>query len=1368
MRLRRYLRRLAIVLTAAMLLAGILAAGLLGLMQTAWAKQYLTRMASARLSSSSGARVTLAPIEGWVPGRLRVPELVVEDDKGPCLRAEDIVLVWLPLEALLGRLHVREVGAATLQVFRLPQSHRPVSRESPKPPREIGLLSHLCVDRFYVSRASIANQRSPVNTDFSVEGSLAHEAADNVIHSSLRIEPLEGPATSASVEASLKPDLSSLSLQGSYSEAAGGIVAGLLRLKSDQPVSLSVHGDGPLMDWHGAMAASGGTDGFLNAKVRTSLRHPLEATMQGAFRVPKELVSERAAAWLAEENSFRLAASADAAEKLNISDLTVASSKANVGLSGGLDLAARSVHLEYAVSVTDAALMSGTTGFSCASPLAATGTMDGPLLQPHVALDLQAAAAEYRGIKATTVRCHLDGDLDVPRFAPLGVIHVEGDLDHVTGLPSPAAEVTDGSLTFSSALQLEESGQFQFADLHVKTPHATLEAHGSFDAKKKSIEASYKAAIPRADFISTLAKRPAKGSIELEGSFHGMWPALEAKLTAQVKEPAIGGVQADSIAVTAQMRDIPEGPNGHFNAIFRKNDQEGTILSNFVLRGKTIELTALKSAVPGGQTDGDIAVDLVRRNAKGALHASFDDLSWVGRLTGRDLAGKAKADIKLSVEKDEENIGGSVTVEDLKAGRASMGRAVAEVDLKNAFKTPYGRIRLTVSQSSAGPLIVDNASAEIEGDSAQGTFDISLKGKYRQPVAISTSGKLTRSGQNVSCRVTKAEAQCFGYPIMLKEPFVAAYDGKALRADKIAFGFDPGELDAGVEIDASAMHVKCALDGLTLDRILLDGKPVLSGTVSGSLDLNGAPSRPEGSAQVHLQDLRLVSSSLQHIDPASLTLEATLRNGLLRTHLAETGGLLGKPLQGDLDVPLRFSAVPFMFDVPKGGALKGKLAVHADLSRVGDLLRLDDQRLAGTLDLTLDVSGTVAEPRLLQSKGSLQNASYEHFALGTVLKDARATLSGDGSRLRIEDATASDGGKGRIDASGSIELSPAKSFPLDLDVKLTESAFVRRDDVTATVNGNMRVIGTLGSPKVTGKVQVVNAEVGIPERSAQSASALEVIDKGAPKANKESETAGPASPKPRPAGLQKRLSLDMDVEAPGRVFVRGRGLDSEWKGACHVGGNALEPLITGNVALVRGQFSLLGNRFTLSRGNVQFNGAWPPTPTLEVDSETQLKDMTAYLKVSGTTAAPSVQLESDPPANRDEILARILFGRGLANISPFEALQLAEATDALAGGKGPLQITERVRRILRVDQIGVTQASGGLEDTPQRNERTKDSAVRVGKYLRKGVYVEVQQGLGSETGKVQTDVNITPNLSLESTLDRNARTGIGLKWKKNY
>lgn len=279
-----------------------------------------------------------------------------------------------------------------------------------------------------------------------------------------------------------------------------------------------------------------------------------------------------------------------------------------------------------------------------------------------------------------------------------------------------------------------------------------------------------------------------------------------------------------------------------------------------------------------------------------------------------------------------------------------------------------------------------------------------------------------------------------------------------------------------------------------------------------------------------------------------------------------------------------------------------------------------------------------------------------------------------------------------------------------------------------------------------------HAEINIPERAPPPMVALEVVDKGAP-----APVAAPET-KIAPRGLRARLGLDVDIETPGRTFVRGRGIDSEWKGSFHVTGAAIEPPIAGNASLVRGRFNLLGKRFALTRGVVQFSGGWPPAPALDVESETQLKDMTGFLKVSGTTAAPVVTIESDPPAARDEILARMLFNRDLAHVSPIEAIQLAEAADLLAGRKGLFQFTERARKILRVDNIDVAQENGDM----------KDSSVRVGKYLRNDVYVQVEQGLGAETGKVQTEVSITPNLSVESTVDRNAKTGIGLKWKKDY
>src|SRR3546814_17692228 len=51
--------------------------------------------------------------------------------------------------------------------------------------------------------------------------------------------------------------------------------------------------------------------------------------------------------------------------------------------------------------------------------------------------------------------------------------------------------------------------------------------------------------------------------------------------------------------------------------------------------------------------------------------------------------------------------------------------------------------------------------------------------------------------------------------------------------------------------------------------------------------------------------------------------------------------------------------------------------------------------------------------------------------------------------------------------------------------------------------------------------------------------------------------------------------LDIVVEMPRRVFVRGRGLDSEWRGRISVQGPAASPAVTGTPELLRGQLSVV-------------------------------------------------------------------------------------------------------------------------------------------------------------------------------------------------
>jgi translocation and assembly module TamB len=150
--------------------------------------------------------------------------------------------------------------------------------------------------------------------------------------------------------------------------------------------------------------------------------------------------------------------------------------------------------------------------------------------------------------------------------------------------------------------------------------------------------------------------------------------------------------------------------------------------------------------------------------------------------------------------------------------------------------------------------------------------------------------------------------------------------------------------------------------------------------------------------------------------------------------------------------------------------------------------------------------------------------------------------------------------------------------------------------------------------------------------------------------------------------------------------------------------------------------------------------------------------MVARMNLSGSAVSPKLTLTSEPPFPSDEILTRLLFGRGVADITPMQAVQLAAAARTLAGGNSSFDIMERARRFLTVDQLEVKQSEG----------TDKQTTVSAGKYLREGVYLEVEKGVGPESGKSSVEVDVTPNMTLETEVGENAQGGVGLNWKLNY
>ncbi|HEV8679776.1 MAG TPA: translocation/assembly module TamB domain-containing protein, partial [Stellaceae bacterium] len=234
---------------------------------------------------------------------------------------------------------------------------------------------------------------------------------------------------------------------------------------------------------------------------------------------------------------------------------------------------------------------------------------------------------------------------------------------------------------------------------------------------------------------------------------------------------------------------------------------------------------------------------------------------------------------------------------------------------------------------------------------------------------------------------------------------------------------------------------------------------------------------------------------------------------------------------------------------------------------------------------------------------------------------------------------------------------------------------------------------------------------------------------------------------------------------------RGHGLDSEWRGQLEIAGTSASPAITGTLEAVRGSFDLLGKNFRLTRGAILFEGGDKFDPRLDIATEVTASDIVAQAVIGGLASAPTVTLSSTPAVPQDEILSRVLFNRGLGQITVGEGLQVAQAAATLAGG-GP-GVLDRLRSGLGLDRLsfgapapGV--ASSNLNPAAGGSATSNSTAISGGKYVAEGVYVGATQGTTPQSSKVTVEIELRPRVTVETDLSQTGGSGIGLNYKYDY
>jgi translocation and assembly module TamB len=121
------------------------------------------------------------------------------------------------------------------------------------------------------------------------------------------------------------------------------------------------------------------------------------------------------------------------------------------------------------------------------------------------------------------------------------------------------------------------------------------------------------------------------------------------------------------------------------------------------------------------------------------------------------------------------------------------------------------------------------------------------------------------------------------------------------------------------------------------------------------------------------------------------------------------------------------------------------------------------------------------------------------------------------------------------------------------------------------------------------------------------------------------------------------------------------------------------------------------------------------------------------------------------------VLAQLVFGRSIDNLSPVQIAQLAAAAAQLAGLSGSDNLLETLR------------ARTGLDDIDVRtDEATGESSVAAGKYLNDRTYVTIERGTDAGSGKAAIDLELGRGLKLRGEAHEDGEAKGGLFFEREY
>jgi len=760
--------------------------------------------------------------------------------------------------------------------------------------------------------------------------------------------------------------------------------------------------------------------------------------------------------------------------------------------------------------------------------------------------------------------------------------------------------------------------------------------------------------------------------------------------------------------------------------------------SDFLLTSSFLSLENFDLSLQNNEVSGNIRFDKTSKSSRGAFfirapelkafRTFFPSSSLEGKIGGNCSFSYADKDLSLTTHLVAKNVRYQSTLVN-----------TTEIDLEatKLLTDPQGDLFVSCKSLLARGGEISDLTLNLHGfEKGLQTYAIQVQGIYKEPFSLSSSGSFTIEKEGFTLSSKTCQGLGFHQPFQTS-PFTLSKKENvwSLQNYELLLGSGSFTIEAIVGKEKAFIQTKAL--HLPLDIIsLLYPSIGLSGSASFHGEFTGTPFSSAGQFLATLEEAYLPNMQAK---------------GSLQAHFSSDTAQLHMHLYATENQFIDFTAT-FPTNYPFGNAayidttkpVYGELTAEGKLHHLFDFLKVANQKIEGWISSHLFLSGTIDAP-YLQGHMKIEEGLYENYPMGVRLAGIYADIAAFGHELYLQDIHFQDRQKGTAKGQGSLLLNTQEQFPFNVHLALQECSALDSPFLQITTSGNLELIGNTSGCLAKGDLQVDKAVFVLSEKLPIEIPTLPITYINKPIHLEQSELIpSPGYP----------LQLQLELSSQDTITLKGRGLDSIWKGNLTVTGTPTKITSKGTLTLDKGEFTFSGKSFSLTRGEITFSNRQDQGAHLSLSGELKLPSATIIANLQGPLSSPRLTFQSVPQLSTSSILSLMLFNKDVSEINTLQALQLAQVIMSLSGNGGP-DVLGAIRKTIGVDKF---QISG--------KEGTDEIALQIGWCVAHGVTVSLSQSPSSSD--ITVEVDLKNGFVFEAESQNQEEGKFSLKWNCNY